>query len=193
HRHSFRPGLGPHLTFGRRGRKLGQRIRAGVYLVLPRYSLLNSQDSFADLATAIFHDRRLPISVRPAQLRDQASSKSIFGQGSLEPVFMLQLLPLLCGEIRFKKNFARIILLSHKNARSPDEKNESEQSRGGAPHAMSRRKDKPATGRFSFHRQRELVERLGKVESFCLQKKIQILKSCFCGNNGGRSSMVEPQ
>jgi hypothetical protein len=26
-----------------------------------------------------------------------------------------------------------------------------------------------------------------------LQKKIQILKSCLCGNNGGRSSMVEPQ
>jgi hypothetical protein len=79
----------------------------------------------------------------------------------------------LCGEIRFKKNFARIILLSDKNARSPDEKNESEQSLGGAPHAMARRKDKPATGRFSFHRQRELVERPGKVESFICKKRFK--------------------
>src|SRR5438094_8829171 len=83
---------------------------------------------------------------------------------------MLPLLSLLCGEIRFKKNFTRIILLPHKNARSPDEKNESEQSRGGSPHAMARRKDKPATGRFSLHRQRELVERPRKVESFVVQK-----------------------
>jgi hypothetical protein len=27
----------------------------------------------------------------------------------------------------------------------------------------------------------------------CLQKEIEILQSCFRGNDGGRSSMVEPQ
>ena len=32
-----------------------------------------------------------------------------------------------------------------------------------------------------------------KSPVLCLQKKIQILKSCFPANDGGRSSMVEPQ
>jgi hypothetical protein len=34
---------------------------------------------------------------------------------------------------------------------------------------------------------------LGESPVLYLQKKIRILKSCFRGNDGGRSSMVEPQ
>ena len=34
---------------------------------------------------------------------------------------------------------------------------------------------------------------IGKSPVLCLQKKIRILKSWFPANDGGRSSMVEPQ
>jgi hypothetical protein len=111
--------------------------------------------------------------MRSAQFRDQASSKPIFGQRRLEPVFVLQLFALLRGEICLKKNFARIILLPYKNVRNPEEKEENEQSRGGAPHAMARREDKPAAGRLSFHQRRELVERPGKVQSFICKKRFE--------------------
>jgi len=75
---------------------------------------LNSQDSFADFTAAIFHDRWLPISVRSAQLLDQASGKSIFGQGSFESVFVLQFLAVLRRQVSFKKHFARVISLCPK-------------------------------------------------------------------------------
>jgi hypothetical protein len=96
--------------------------------------------------------------MRSPQFRDQASSKSIFRQGCLELVFVLQLFALLRGEIRLEKNFARIILLPHKNVRNPEEKEENEQSRKRSPRAMARRHDKPALGRFLLQRRQELVE-----------------------------------
>jgi hypothetical protein len=86
---------------------------------------------------------------------------------------MFQLFALLRGEIRFKKNFARIVLLPHKNVRSPKEKEESEQSHADSPRAMARRHYKPAAGRFSFHQRRELVERPGKVQSFVCKKRFE--------------------
>jgi hypothetical protein len=61
-----------------------------------------------------------------AQLHNQASGKSKFGQGRLELVFVLQLFALLRGEIRLKKNFARVILLPRNNTRCLKEKEESE-------------------------------------------------------------------
>src|SRR5260370_42563122 len=103
--------------------------------------------------------------MRSPQRLDQASSKSIFCQGSLEAVFVLKLFTLLRGEIGFQENFARIILLPY-SLRNPEEEKEGEQSRAGSLHAMARRHDKPAAGRSLFHRRRELVERPTKVESF---------------------------
>src|SRR6202035_1587046 len=108
--------------------------------------------------------------MRFAQLHNQASRKSKFGQGRLELVFVLQLFALLRGEIRLKKNFARVILLPHNDARCFKEKEESEQGCAGSPRTMTKRYGKPAAGRYSFHRRRELVERPGKVQSFVCKK-----------------------
>jgi glycosyltransferase involved in cell wall biosynthesis len=51
------------------------------------------------------------------QLFDQASSKPIFGQGTFNSVFVLQLFALLRRQISFKKNFARIVYLRRKRNR----------------------------------------------------------------------------
>src|SRR6266496_3998496 len=82
---------------------------------MSRYALLNSQDSLADLTAAIFDDRGLPIGMRFPQLFDQASSEPKFGQSSLKSVFVLEFFALLRGQISFKKNVARIVLLRWKN------------------------------------------------------------------------------
>jgi hypothetical protein len=125
---------------------------------MSRYAFLNSQDSFPDLTTAIFHNRRLPIGVRSPQLFDQTSSKSKFGQRSLKSVFVFELFALLCREISFKKNLARIVLLSVNNAAEDNGKESNEQSSTNPPHHLMTRESEPLPGRLSFHRRRELVE-----------------------------------
>src|SRR5437867_792237 len=120
--------------------------------MLPRRSLLNPQDAFANLTAAIVHDGWLPIGMRSTQRFDQASSKSIFRQGRLEAVFVLKLFALLRGQIGLQENFTRIILLPEKNVLSSDQNQDSEQSSAGSPHAMARRHGRPAPGRFCFHR-----------------------------------------
>src|ERR687888_76027 len=133
---------------------------------MSRYAFLNSQDSFANLSATVVHDRRLPIGVRSPQLFNQASSKSQFGQGSLESVFVLQLFALLRRQISFKKNFTRIVLLRWKNANEDSSKETNKQSSINSPHHMMKWESEPTPGRFSFHRRRQLVEWPGKVESF---------------------------
>jgi hypothetical protein len=135
--------------------------------------LLDAQDSFTDFSATIFDDRWLPIGMRSAQLHNQASRESKFGQSRLELVFVLQLFALLRGEIRLEKNFARIILLTHNDTRCVKEKEESEQGGTGSPHTMTKRYGKPAAGRYSFHRRRELVDRPGKVQSFVCKKRFE--------------------
>jgi hypothetical protein len=122
------------------------------------YALLNSQDSLADLTTAIFDDRGLPIGMRPPQLFDQASSEPKFGQGSFKSVFVFQLFTLLRGQISFKKNIARIVLLRRERNYQKKEKQAGEKSRASSPHATTSRDHNQAAGRFSFHRRRQLVE-----------------------------------
>src|SRR5437667_9517169 len=137
---------------------------------MPRYTFLDAQDSFADLTAAILHDRRLPIGVRSPQFFDQAPSKPKFGEGSLKSVFVLELFTLLRRQISLKKNIARIVLLRRKRNYQKKEKQRAKKSRGNPPHAATSRDDNQATGRFSFHRGRELVEWPGKVESFIWQR-----------------------
>jgi hypothetical protein len=140
---------------------------------MPRYALLNSQDSLADLMAAIFDDRGLPIRMRSPQLFDQASSEPKFGQGSLKSVFVLELFALLRREISFKKNVARIVLLRRKRNYQKKEKQGGKKRRANSPHATTSRGDNQAAGRFSFHRRRQLVEWPGKVESFVCKKGLE--------------------
>src|SRR5437762_13422373 len=140
---------------------------------MPRYAVLNSQDSLADLMAAIFDDRGLPIRMRSPQLFDQASSEPKFGQGSLQSVFVLQLFALLRGEISFKKNVARIVLLGWKNADEDSRKETNKQSSTNSPHHLMKRESEPTPGRCSFHRRRQLVEWPGKVESFVCKKELE--------------------
>ena len=100
---------------------------------MSRYALLNSQDSLADIAAAIFDDHGLPIRMRSPQLLDQAPSEPKFGQGSLKSVFVLQLFALLRGQISFKKNLARIVLLRRKRNYQKKGKQAGEKSRANAP------------------------------------------------------------
>jgi hypothetical protein len=125
---------------------------------MSRYALLNSQDSLADLTAAIFDDRGLPIGMRPPQLFDQASSEPKFGQGSPKSVFVFQLFSLLRGQISFKKNVTRIVLLRRERNDQKKKKQAGEKNRGNSPHAKTSRDDNQAAGRFSFHRRRQLVE-----------------------------------
>src|SRR6266540_2003948 len=125
---------------------------------MSRYALLNSQDSLADLTAAIFDDRGLPIGMRFTQLFDQASSEPKFGQSSLKSVFVLEFFALLRGQISFKKNVARIVLLRWKRNYQKEEKQAGEKSRANSPHATTSRDDNQAAGRFSFHRRRQLVQ-----------------------------------
>ena len=108
---------------------------------MSRYALLNSQDSLADLTAAIFDDRGLPIGMRFPQFCDQASSEPKLGQGSLESVFVLQLFALLRGQISFKKNVARIVLLRRKRNCQKKEKQAGEKNRANSPHATTSRDD----------------------------------------------------
>src|SRR5204863_794878 len=140
---------------------------------MPRYAVLNSQDSLADLTAAIFDDRGLPIRMRSPQLFDQASSEPKFGQGRLQLAFVLQFFPLLRGEISFKKNVARIVLLCRKRNYQKKKKQAGEKSRANSPHATTRRADNQATGRVLFHRRRQLVQWPGKVESFVCKKELE--------------------
>src|SRR6266480_189169 len=101
---------------------------------------------------AIVYDRRLPIGVRFPQLFNQASSESKFGQRSLESVFVLQFFALLRRQISFKKNIARITLLSPKSA-GEDNRNETyKQSSTSPSHDLMTRESEPVPGRISFHR-----------------------------------------
>ena len=119
---------------------------------MPRYALLNSQDSLADLAAAIFDDRGLPIRMRSPQLLDQAPSEPKFGQGCLKSVFVLQLFALLRGQISFKKNFARIILLRWKNSEENSIKKSTQKSSTNSPRNLVMLEIEPTPGRFWFHR-----------------------------------------
>ena len=140
---------------------------------MSRNALLNSQNSLADLTAPIFDDGGLPIGMRPLQLFDQASSEPKFGQGSLESVFVLQLFALLRGQISFKKNFTRIVLLRRQRNDQNKEKQAGEKNRDNSPHAKTSRDDNQVAGRFSFHRRRQLVESPGKVESFVCKKGLK--------------------
>src|SRR5262249_2101113 len=125
----FGTRLRPGGTLRRRGRNLRQRTCAGVELGLPGHPLLKSQNRFADFAPAIFHNRRLPLSVRFAQFLDQAAGESILGQSSLESILWLEFFALLCGEISFEENFARIVLLCAGKYRWGEEKCKSKAGR----------------------------------------------------------------
>jgi hypothetical protein len=133
---------------------------------LPCRPFLNPQNAFADFTTAIFHDRRLPIAMRSAQRLDQASGKSVFRQRRLKSIFVLELFTLLRGEISFQENFARILSLPYKNARTCDEKEKCKQSRTASLHPAVKRQDNPTGETFFFHRPRDLLERRRKVETF---------------------------
>ena len=107
-------------------------------LGLPCESLLKSQNPFADLAPAIFHNRWLPLSVRFAQFLNQAAGKPILGQGSLESVLALEFFALLRGEISFEENFAWIVLLRESEHRCGKEKCGREPSRPASRDTMPR-------------------------------------------------------
>src|SRR6266487_3311914 len=126
--------------------------------MFPRYALLNSEDSFADLTAAILHDRGLPIGVRSPQFFDQTPSKPKFGEGSLKAVFVLELFALLRRQISFKKNLARVVLLRRKRNCQKEEKQGGKKSRANPPRARTSEGESQAAGRFSSHRRRELVE-----------------------------------
>src|SRR5438477_10646279 len=128
---------------------------------MPRYTLLDAQDSFADLTAAILHDRRLPLGVRSPQFFDQASSKPKFGEGSLKSGFVLEFFALLRREISFKKNLAWIVLLRRKRNYQNDAKQAGKKSRANQPHARTSRGDNQAAGSLPFHRRWELGVLLG--------------------------------
>src|SRR5205809_6750688 len=63
-------GLRPGLILGKSRDNLRQRTGSRTQFIMPRYTFLDAQDSFADLTAAILHDRRLPIGVRSPQFFD---------------------------------------------------------------------------------------------------------------------------
>jgi hypothetical protein len=86
---------------------------------------------------------------------------------------VLQLLSLLRRQISFEKNFTWVVLLRWKNACESSTKKTREQSSTNSPHYLRKRESEPTPGRFSFHQRRQLVERLGKVESFVCKKRFE--------------------
>ena len=128
----------------------------------PRYSTIAGCQSECDLRNSSI---RLP-------------ANRYFARAVLNRCFMLQLFALLRGQIGFQKNFAWIVLLSHKSARSYAEKKDGEQSRTGSLHAMARRiMIKPAGADFRSTGAEQLLESRGK-SSPLFAKEIRILKSC---------------
>jgi hypothetical protein len=97
-------------------------------LGLPCDSLLKSQNRFADLAPAIFHNRWLPLSLRFAQFLDQAAGEPILGQSSFESVLALKFFALLRREISFEENLTWIVLLRDDENRCGEEKHDREPS-----------------------------------------------------------------
>ena len=91
--------------------RLAWILRRGRQFILRRKLVLNSQNTFANFAAAIFHNGWLPIRMRFAQFVDQTSSESIFRQSRFKMVLTLLLFPLLGGHVGFEKNFAWIVLL----------------------------------------------------------------------------------
>jgi hypothetical protein len=108
-------------------------------LGLPCDSLLESQNRFADFASAIFHNRWLPLSVRFTQFLNQAAGEAILGQSGLEAVLTLEFLALLRGEIGFEEDFAWIVLLRSDEHRCGEEKYGGEES-GPASHYTTLRR-----------------------------------------------------
>src|SRR6266550_3629386 len=53
--------------------------------------VLHTQNTFAHFASAIFHNGRLPVWVRLAQLLEKCSGKAVLGQSGAELAFVLEL------------------------------------------------------------------------------------------------------
>ena len=85
-------------------RRLRSRREIGLRADFP----LHAQDALADLARAIFDDRRLPVRMRFAQFFEQAAGKAEFRERGVELVVVLELFALLRGHVSLEEDFARI-------------------------------------------------------------------------------------